>query len=130
MKPTSPFILRGELPSGLTTLAADSLSSRDLLSKADFVHAVQTLAVSSSKAGPGESAPDGLGHVLVACAQDTWKQAFGEPRKIQEYRGAVSDPPVEVWEQPCSDGVVHCVGYFVDDPHDGQRVVLARVCLF
>jgi hypothetical protein len=37
---------------------------------------------------------------------------------------------VQAWEQRCSDGVVRCVGYFVDDPHDGQWVFLTRVCLF
>jgi hypothetical protein len=26
--------------------------------------------------------------------------------------------------------LVHCVGYFVDDPRDDQRVILTRVCRF
>ena len=71
-----------------------------------------------------------MASVLLSCPYDTWKQTFGEPQDIQKYRGVEPDPHVEGWEQPCSDGVVRCVGHFVDDPHDGKWVVLMRVCLF
>ena len=122
---TAPCILRGELHPSLMPSAAVENPPHDLLSMADFLKAVEMLS--------GEPSKPGLGDVLavfVACSCDTWKQTLGEPRDIQEYRGVVSDPPVEVWEQPCRDGVVHCVGHIVGDPHNGQRVILTRVCFF
>jgi hypothetical protein len=99
---------------------AEEHPPHDLLSKADFLHAVETLAgnlAAEFTAGDMES-------IFVACPYDTWKQTFGEPRGIQERHG------IQAWEQPCSDGLVHCVGYFEDVPHDGQRVILTRICLF
>ena len=105
---------------------AEKNSPPHLLSKADFLHAVKTLAGKLT----AEFTTDDMENVSVACPYDTWKQTFGELRDLREYRGIVVDPPIEVWEQPCNDGTVHCVGYFVDDPHDGQCVVLRRVCLF
>ncbi|MGO9113463.1 MAG: hypothetical protein ACLP9L_29890 [Thermoguttaceae bacterium] len=97
----------------------------DLLSKADFLYAAKTLAGNLSKpslAGPGTN---DMETVFVACPFDAWKQTFGEPRGVVACQSAI-----QAWEQRCSDGVVHCVGYLLDDPHDGQCVVLTRVCLF
>jgi hypothetical protein len=110
--------------------AAEENPSRELLTKADFLHAVEMVAGDLSKPAPAGSGSDGVEAVFVACSYDTWRRTFGEPRGFREYQGVISAPPVEVWEQPCSDGVVHCVGYFVDDPYEGQRVILTRVCLF
>ncbi len=105
--------------------AAEENLPHDLLSNADFLNAVEMLSGEPSKPGLGDTLA-----VFVACSRDTWKQTFGEPQDIHEYRGVVAYPPVEVWEQPCSDGVVHCVGHIVGDPRNGQRVILIRVCLF
>jgi hypothetical protein len=88
------------------------------LNKYDFVHAVETLA------GDVRKPADDLEEVYLTCPYDIWKQVFGEPRNIQEHHS------VQVWSQPCSDGVVHCVGSIVDDPCDGKVVILMRVCLF
>ena len=99
----------------------------DLLSRADFVHAVGTLAGELDKP---QFLTDDLEAVFVACPYDTWKQTFGELRDIQEHHVLACHSAVEAWEQPCRDGVVHCVGYFVDDPLDGKWVFLTRVCLF
>ena len=122
---TAPCVLRGELHSRFIPSAVEENPPHDLLSMADFLLAVEMLG--------GEPSKPVLGDVLavfVVCPYDTWKQTFGEPRDIQECRGVVSYPPVDVWEQACSEGVVHCVGHIVDDPHNGQRVILTRVCLF
>ena len=97
------------------------------LSKADFVHAVEALAGELDKP---RFLTDDLEAVFVTCPYDTWKQTFGEPRGIQEHRVLACHSAVEAWVQPCSDGVVHCVGYFVNDPYDGKWVILTRVCLF
>ena len=91
------------------------------LSKTDFVHAVETLAADVSKPALGV---DDMESVYLTCPYDTWIQTFGEPQDIQEHHS------VQAWEQPCSDGVVHCVGCFMDDPNDGKWVILTRVCLF
>ncbi len=104
-----------------------------VLSKADFLHAVETLAgnltaeftTGGTLLSEQSSCLHDMENVFVACPFDTWKQTFGEPRGVVACQSAI-----QAWEQPCSDGVVHCVGYFVDDPHDGQCVVLTRVCLF
>ena len=111
---------------------AEKNSSPDLFSKADFLHAVETLAGNStSEFTTGDtlfseqsSCLHDMENVFVACPFDTWKQTFGKPQDVQDHHA------IQAWEQPCSDGVVHCVGNLVDDPHDGQRVVLTRVCLF
>jgi hypothetical protein len=122
---TAPCVLRGELHPSLLPSAAEENPPHDLLSMADFLRTVGMLGRELSKPV--------LGDVLAAfvvCSYDTWKQTFGEPRDIQECRGVVSCPPVDVWEQACSEGVVHCVGHILDDPHNGQMVILTRVCLF
>ena len=110
--------------------AAEGNRSHEILSKADFLHAVEMLAGKLTRPGLGEFDGDDMEAIFVACPYNTWKEIFGELPGFRECRGVVSHPPVEVWEQPCSDGVVHCVGYCVDDPHDGQSVILTRVCLF
>ncbi len=123
MDPFYPCILLDELHPIRST--AEENLPHDLLSKADFLHAVETLAgnlTSEFTAGDMET-------FFATCPYDTWKQTFGEPRGIQEHRVACQSA-VQAWEQPCSDGLVHCVGHFVDDPHRGQCVVLTRVCLF
>ena len=127
---TAPCILHdavtlGMLHHSFTTSAAAENTPHDLLSKADFLHAVEDMSN-----GLVRSEIEDMEAVSLACHYGTWKHVFGEPRNVQEYRGGVSQPSVEVWEQPCSDGTVHCVGYFVNDPQDGQCVVLTRVCLF
>ena len=122
---TAPCVLRGELHPSLMPSAAVENPPHDLLSMADFLRAVGMLG--------GELSKPVLGDVLavfMVCSCDTWEQTFGEPRDIQEYRGVVSCPPVDVWEQLCSDGVIHCVGHIVGDSYNGQRVILTRVCLF
>ncbi len=97
-----------------------------LLSKADFVHAVDTLAGNSA----AEFLTGDLESVFMSCSYDTWKQTFGEPQDIQEHHLVACQSAVQAWEQPCSDGMVHCVGYFLDEPRDSQCVVVTRVCLF
>jgi hypothetical protein len=126
--PTGPCILRETLQGSFMSVGADANRSHDLLSKADFLHAVATVTEGSGT--PAGSGGEDMEAVFVTCPYDTWKQAFGEPRDFREYRGIVSDPPVEVWEQPCSDGMVRCVGYLVNDPHHGPWVIVTRVCLF
>ena len=123
---TAPCILSSEQHPSFMPSVAEETPPHRLFSKADFFHAIEMLA---GEPGVAEFVDD-MEAVVVAWPLDAWKQAFGEPRNLRIYRGIVSDPPLEVWEQRCSDGVVHCVGYFVDDPHDGQRVVVTRVCLF
>jgi len=91
-----------------------------LLSKADFLRAVVTLAGNLT----AEFTTGDIETVYMSCSYNNWKQTFGEPRNIQEHHA------IRTWEQPCRDGAVHCVGHFVDDPHDGQRVILTRICLF
>ncbi len=98
---------------------------KNLLSKTDFLHVVEMMAGDLTAAFDA----DDLQTVYMSCPYDTWKQTFGEPRDIQKYHVA-SHSPVRAWEQLCSDGVVHCVGHFVGEPQDGQRIILTRVCLF
>ena len=112
MNASSPSILLEE---------AEGNPTHDPLSKVDFLCAVETLADMPQRA---EFLTDDLEAVFVACPYDTWKETFGEPRDIREHH------TVQAWEQPCSDAVIHCVGYFVDDPDDGKWVVVTRVCLF
>ena len=104
--------------------AAEGSPPHDLLSKAEFLCAIEMLAEELDKPRLATFLTDDLEAVFVACPFDTWKQMFGEPLDIQEHHS------VQAWEQPCSDGVVHCIGYFIDDPHDGKWVILTRVCLF
>ncbi len=118
-----PCILLDELYPIMPSAVEENLR----LSKADFVHAVETLAGELDKP---QFLTDDLESVFVACPFDTWKQTFGEPRNIEEHHAVACHSAIQAWEQPCSDGVAHCVGCFVDDPHDGQCVVLTRVCLF
>ena len=99
---------------------AEKNSPPDLLSKAEFLHAVGTVAGNLT----AEFTTGDMETFCMSCSYDTWKQTFGEPRDIQEHHF------VRAWEQPCSDGVVHCVGHFVDDPHDIKWVILTRICLF
>ena len=127
---TGPCILRGKLHPSFIPAATEAGPPHDLLTKADFLHAVESLAGQSSKPGRAALDTDDMETVCMSCPYSTWEKTFGEPRDFREYRGIVSDPPVEVWEQPCSDGAVRCVGYFVDDPRDGPCVILTRVCLF
>jgi len=112
-----------------STPRQDNTPRQGLLSRADFIHAVETVAGELGKPGLAGPAED-MESVFVACPCDTWKQAFGELRDIQEHHVTACHLAVQDWEQPCSDGIVHCVGYFVDDPREGQWVVLTRVCLF
>lgn len=91
-----------------------------LLSKADFLRAVDTRAGDLTA---GFTTGD-IKTVYMSCSYNTWKRTFGEPRNIQERHA------IQTWEQPCSDGLIYCVGHFVDDSHAGQRVILTRVCRF
>ena len=110
--------------------AAEEIPARDLLSKADFIHSVETLAGDASKPAITVSGNDDMVAVCVSCPYTVWKQSFGEPRDIEEHSVVAGHTAVRAWEQPCRDGTVHCVGYFVDEPRDGPCVVLTRVCLF
>jgi hypothetical protein len=118
-----PCILLDELYPILPS-AVEKNPPHDLLSKADFVHGVETLVGKLEEPRFANFLTDDLEAVFVACPDDTWKRTFGEPRGIQEHHA------IQAWEQPCNDGVVHCVGYFVDDFNDGKWVILTRVCLF
>ncbi|MEI8375726.1 MAG: hypothetical protein WCJ35_23130 [Planctomycetota bacterium] len=115
--------MNASFPSILLDEAVEN-SPHDLLSKADFVHAVETLAGDLSKHAIAASGIDDMESVYSTCPYDTWKQTFGRVRDIQEHHS------VQTWEQPCSDGVVHCIGYFVDDPDDRKWVIVTRICLF
>ena len=128
--PTAPCTLRGKLHASLLPATAEDNPPRGLRSKADFLHAVETVAGDLSKPGLAGPGADDMETIFVACPCDTWKQAFGELRDIQAHHVVACHLAVQAWEQPCSDGTVHCVGYFVDDPQEGQWVVLTRVCLF
>ncbi|MGD0899061.1 MAG: hypothetical protein ABR915_14575 [Thermoguttaceae bacterium] len=127
---TALRILRDELFPGSMPSAAGENPPHDLRTKADFVRAVEALAGDFSRRAFAESDIYDMKAVFVLCPYNTWKQTFGEPRDVEEYHVAACHRAVRMWEQPCSDGVVRCVGYFVDDPHDGRWVVLTRVCLF
>jgi len=115
----------GKLHHSVMASAAAENPPRDLLSKAGFFHALADLSNGLARSDIAD-----MEAVSLACRYDTWKQAFGEPRNIQEHPVVACHLAVQAWEQPCSDGTVHCVGYFVDDPQDGQCVILTRVCLF
>ena len=122
---TAPCIPRGDLHPSLMLSAAEENPPHDLPSMADFLRAVGMLDGGRSEPGLGDVVA-----VFVVCPYDAWRQTFGDLKDNQAYRGVVSYPPVDVWEQACRDGVIHCVGHIVDDPHNGQRVILTRVCLF
>lgn len=76
---TVPRILHNQLHSSLMA-TADETPPRALLSKVDFLHAVEAVAGDLSKPGLAESGDSDMEAVFVACPCDTWKQAFGELR--------------------------------------------------
>ncbi len=49
------------------------------------------------------------------CPSETWCMVFGEPDRIEQHDESEPIFPVEVWEYPCVDGPIRCVGYQVDD---------------
>ena len=122
---TAPCILRGELHPSLMPSAAVENPPHDLLSMADFLKAVEMLS--------GEPSKPGLGDVLavfVACSVTPGNKP-SESHATSKNIGALS--PILPWKfgsSRCRDGVVHCVGHIVGDPHNGQRVILTRVCFF
>jgi hypothetical protein len=67
-------------PSILLDEAEENLP-HDLLSKAEFLRAVKTLV----RELPVQFTTGDMENLFLACPFDTWKQAFGEPRDIQEH---------------------------------------------
>jgi hypothetical protein len=126
MNASTPCLLPGDLSHRFASpVVVESLPFEGPLTRAVFFHLVAMLG-----GDVGRSATGDVAIVRLVCPYGAWRHNFGELRCIQEYRAAASRSSIEVWEQPCSDGTVHCVGNLVDDLHEGQFVVLMRVCDF
>lgn len=111
-------------------LVAKGNPSQHRLSKVDFLRAVATCTSESNKPRLAEFEAGGVESILMFCPYSTWVQAFGEPRDVREHRLSVCQSAIQLWEQPCSDGIVHCLGHFINGSSDDPTVVLTRVCNF
>lgn len=67
--------------------------------------------------------------VHLSCPHETWVKVFGEVRGPEEQETAAGNPGVHVWEHPCADGRVTCIGHLFERSPGVPWVVLVRVCL-
>ena len=131
MNASFPCNFLDEEPAGVDLLPSKAAenSPPSLLSKAGFLCAVETLSGRSTQSGLTDF-ERGMESVFMSRPYFDWIRLFGEPRNIEQRSLEAGQSAVQVWEQACSDGSIHCVGHFVDDRDVGQMIILTRVCDF
>lgn len=70
----------------------------------------------------------GVWSTLVSCPYEVWERFFGEPEAAVQYEDDLLAEPLQMWQQPCSDGLVECIGHLFDRPRQGRWVIVARIC--
>ena len=67
-------------------------------------------------------------HVYLRCRYQQWVEAFGEPEAVSSGSDSAMGTAVHIWQHPCVDGPVTCIGHFFEHPSGVRWVLLIRVC--